>query len=304
MHPAPGAADARLTRCVRVLSTILALLCLVPLANRARPWGLMGTGVAVPIEAAMLLVCAIGLLAGASRRFLIQTAIGGGLLALTLPALPSLPGATGLVGSAAPVDSWALGVSSGSAAAFLIIGLSFLAAALPRLGATVGGMAGLSLVSLSSFVVVERLFGPHHGTATEFLSGMPAFGPVGALICATGLLLLGWRDGDRCGGLPRWLPHASATGVYSGAMLLGATLMATYPGESGPLVFATTLTLGCALAVLTGICVRLMQLARERASQSDAAAEALATSEERLKLALGNARHGLWDWNVASGTLV
>ncbi|MBA3642017.1 MAG: PAS domain S-box protein, partial [Acidobacteria bacterium] len=47
-----------------------------------------------------------------------------------------------------------------------------------------------------------------------------------------------------------------------------------------------------------------MQLARERASQSDAAAEALATSEERLKLALGNARHGLWDWNVASETVI
>jgi PAS domain S-box-containing protein len=306
MLPARDAADVRLTRYVRVLGTILALLCTVPLANRVRPWSLIGTGVAVPIEAGMLLVCAIGLLAGASRRFLVQTAIGAGLLALTLPSLPSLPGISGLgvAAAAAPGSAWALGVSSGSAAAFLIIGLSFLAAALPRLGATVGGMAGLSLASLASFVVVERLFGPHHGTATEIISGMPAFGPVGALICAAGLLLLGWRDGDRCGGLPRWLPHASATGVYSAAMLLGATLMATYPGESGPLVFATTLTLGCALAVLTGICVRLMQLARERASQSDAAAEALAASEERLKLALGNARHGLWDWNLTSDTVI
>ena len=304
MPPARASADARLTRYVRVLATILALLCLVPLANQARPWGRIGTGVAVPIEAGMLLISALGLLAGASRRVLLQTSIGAVLLALILPTLPSLPGVSTLAAAALPVRSWAVGVSSGSAAAFLIIGLSFLAAPLPRLGATVGGMAGLSLVSLSSFVVVERLFGPHQGMASEVLSGMPAFGPVGALICAAGLLLLGWRDGDRCGDLPRWLPHASATGVYSGAMLLGATLMATYPGESGPLVFATTLTLGCALAVLTGVCVRLMQLARERASQSDAAAAALTASEQRLKLALGNARHGLWDWDLANETFV
>ncbi len=103
-------------------------------------------------------------------------------------------------------------------------------------------------------------------------------------------MLLGWRDGEPCGGLPRWLPHASATGVFSAAMLLGATLMATYPGESGPLVFATTIALGCGLAVLTGICVRLMQLARERAAQSDAAAAALTASEEQLKLALNDAQ--------------
>ena len=34
----------------------LALLCLVPLANQAWPWGRFGTGVAVPIEAGMLLI--------------------------------------------------------------------------------------------------------------------------------------------------------------------------------------------------------------------------------------------------------
>src|SRR5918993_2288686 len=296
-------ADPRLTRYVRTTAAVLGVLATIALATQGRRWGVLGTGIALPVEAGMLLVCSLGLLAGASRRFEIQAAIGTCLLALTVPALHLLP--VGVSPPAeVPVVGWALGVSSGSAAAFLIIGLSFLAAALPRLGATVGGMAGLSLASLASFVVVERLFGPHHGTAAEVISGMPAFGPVGALICAAGLLLLGWRDGDRCGGLPRWLPHASATGVYSAAMLLGATLMATYPGESGPLVFATTLALGCGLAVLTGICVRLMQLARERATQSDATAAALAVSEQRLKLALGNARHGLWDWDVPSGVVI
>ena len=277
--------EARLTRYVQIASAILAVLCLVPLALPRRVWGVMGTGVAVPGEAIMLLVCALGLVAGASRWFRVQTAIGAGLLALTLPALPAVTSAATL-GPALAVGS-SLGISSGSAAAFLIIALSFIAAGLPRLRAMAAGMAGLSLVALSSFVVVERIFGPHNGMPTEVLTGMPAFGPAGALICAFGLLVLGWRDGDRCGGLPTWLPHASATGVYSGSMLLGATLMATYPGESGPLVFASTLILGCVLAVLTGICVRLMQLARERAAQSDKTAAALASSEERLKRALG-----------------
>ncbi len=222
-------------------------------------------------------------------NFRLQTAIGAFLLALTLPALPSVTAATALADAAAP-SSWSLRIPSGSAAAFLIIGLSFLAAGLSRLRATAAGMTGFSLVVLSLFVVVERLFGPHQAATSGVLTGMPAFGPAGALICAFGLLLLGWRDGERCGGLPRWLPHASATAGFSAAMLLGATLMATYPGESAPLVFTTSIALGCGLAVLTGLCVRLMQLARERATQSDAAAKALTASEEQLKLALSEAR--------------
>ena len=82
--------DVRLTRYVHVASAILAVLCIVPLAHPDSSLRRDGHGRRGAVEAGMLLVCAIGLLLGASRLFQVQTAIGVGLLALTLPALPSV----------------------------------------------------------------------------------------------------------------------------------------------------------------------------------------------------------------------
>ena len=260
-------------------------------------WGLMPAGAAI-----LFAVAAAGLSAGASRRFLVQSACGGTLFAASLLSLFQTILARDLAGDQAV--SALLAMPTGAIAACLILGVALLAAANPRGRATAPGLAALSLIVLGAFALADDALGIRRGASWGIFDNTTTALAAGILASAAGLLCLGWRDGDRCGQLPLWLPHASATAVCTATTLLAGTLISAFPVQAGPLVVVTTLTLGSGLALLAGTSLRLMQVARERAAHSDRIADALAQSENRLKLALDNARHALWDWDVLSGRVV
>ncbi|CAN5806176.1 hypothetical protein BH18ACI5_BH18ACI5_07760 [soil metagenome] len=267
--PNPPTPNARLTLWVRVSAGALLVLSA----------GVMGGGSGSWTSAFMFLGCAAGLFAGASRYFRTQTVIGVGLLVIALPAAAHLGPAEALLPARLAETAH---LPFGTAAALLMVALTFIAGPAARLRATSAGLSALSMVTLASFAIVERVFRVQQSSG-ELFQGMSVDGAGGILICAFGLLLLGWRDSERCGQLPRWLPHASATSVCGASMLLSSMLMATYPGEAAPLVFVSTLVLGVGIAVLTGTSVRLMQLARERALQTELASRALAEQEEKYR---------------------
>jgi PAS domain S-box-containing protein len=278
----PGTtSDARLTLWVRLAAAALVVLSGGVLAGGSgfwTAWWAPALPAMAVTTALMFFGCAAGLFASASGYFRTQMVIGVALLVIALPAAANL-GAEALLPARMAA---AARLPFGTAAALLMVGLTFIAGPVARLRSTSAGLSALSMVVLASFAIVERVFRVHQSSG-ELFQGMSIDGAGGILLCAFGLLLLGWRDSERIGQLPRWLPHASATSVCGASMLLSSTLMATYPGEAGPLVFVSTLALGIAIAVLTGTSVRLMQLARERASQTEVASRALAEQEAKYR---------------------
>ena len=270
------------TSWVRIAAGALVVLSVGVLAGGAGFWTSSWAPdlPAMTLTAALMFFgCAAGLFASSSGYFRTQMVIGVALLVISIPAAANLGPADALLPARM---AEAARLPFGTAAALLMVGLTFIAGPVARLRATSAGLSALSMVVLASFAIVERVFRVQQSSG-ELFQGMSIDGAVGILICAFGLLLLGWRDSERIGQLPRWLPHASATSVCGASMLLSSTLMATYPGEAGPLVFVSTLVLGVAIAALTGMSVRLMQLARERASQTELASRALAEQEAKYR---------------------
>ena len=309
--------DRRLTFGIRAVAGALALLSGTVMAAWIAHWPTVlrihPSFPAMPFNSALLFgVCAAGLYAGASHRFRLQTLWGATLLVIAVPTALQFVLARDLgvdrlfLNPFLTSSGWPPGrMTPNSATAFTLIGLTFFAATNPRIRSVTAGIAAFPLLAMAGFALVERAFGGDGWTSSLGLfAGMAVHSAAGILGCGAALLCLGWRESERCGQLPTWLPYATAASVGVATTLLGGTLVIAFPDEAGPLVFATTAALGGALAALTGVSVRYMQLARERATQSEVVADALRQSEERLKLTLDNARHGLWDWDVRSGDLV
>ena len=236
--------------------------------------------------------CAAGLFAGASRRHRAQSIIGTVILALAVPTAAQfvIGGDLGVDRLFLEATSWTGRGPAGrmaptTATAFILVGLTFVAAFNPHLRSIAAGLAALPLVAVSGFAIVEQVFGAERVSPWGEFAAMAVHTAGGMFACGTGLLCLGWRDSRRCGGLPTWLPSALAGAVCLSATLLAATLVTAFPNDASPLVFATTAALGGVTAALTGASVRFMQLARERAAESETTAQALALSEGRLKQA-------------------
>jgi signal transduction histidine kinase/CheY-like chemotaxis protein len=291
----PG--DRRSTAITRTAAALLGALGLAVMAGWIGRWPMVlhlrqGWPDMAFNTALLFTVCAAGLFAGSRRLYRLQSVCGALTLALAIPTAVQfvVGGDLGVDGLLVDAYAWSGRGPAGrmaptTATAFVLIGVTLLAGFSPPLRSVTAGLASLPLVAVSGFALVEQTFGSDRVSPWGEFAAMAVHTSIGMFVSGVGLLCLGWRDSRRCGGLPTWLPYAMGGSVSLSATLLAATLVTAFPNDASPLVFATTAALGGATAALTGASVRFMQLARERAAESDAAAAALALSEQRLKQA-------------------
>jgi len=161
-----------------------------------------------------------------------------------------------------------------------------------RLRSPAAGGAAAAILSMSGFALVEYLFGQPNSTwgryARMAIHTASAIGMIGF-----GLWCLAWRDGVRTTRYPAWLPWtgASAALVFTG--MLATALTTVFPVEAWPLVLATTVALGLAVAVLVYAALAVTRVAGERADQIEAASAALALSEVRHRAVFEQSSAGI-----------
>ena len=303
-----------LTRTTTVLGAVVcALGALIVVAWLMRWEPVLRVHRSLPVmqfnTAILLIATGAGLMAGAREARRAQATLGGLILLLAVPTFLQFPldrslGVDTLLwlpftGS----EGFALGrMAPSTAAALVLTGLAFVAGLSDRLRSPAAGGAAAAILSMSGFALVEYLFGQPNSTwgryARMAIHTASAIGMIGF-----GLWCLAWRDGVRTTRYPAWLPWtgASAALVFTG--MLATALTTVFPVEAWPLVLATTVALGLAVAVLVYAALAVTRVAGERADQIEAASAALALSEVRHRAVFEQSSAGIIELAVTGELL-
>ncbi len=255
--------------------------------------------------AILFMAAGAALVAGAREARRAQAVLGGLVLLLAVPTFLQFPldrslGVDTLLwrpftGS----EGFALGrMAPSAAAALLLAGLAFVAGLSQRARSPVAGGMAAALLALSGFALVEYLFGSGDGTAWGRYARMAVHTATAVGLVGLALWCLAWRDGVRHTRHPTWLPWTGASAALVLTGLMATTLTTVFPVDAWPLVLATTVLLGVAVAVLVYAALAVTRVARDRADQIEAASAALAVSEARHRAVFEQSTAGIVELGV------
>ena len=304
-----------LTRTTAALGAIVSALgALVVVAWVMRWEGVLRVHPALPVmqfnTAVLLVATGAALIAGAREARRAQAVLGGLILLLALPTFLQFPldrslGVDTLLWSPfTGSEGFALGrMAPSTAAALLLAGLAFVAGPSDRLRSPVAGGAAAAILALSGFALVEYVFGSRPGSAWSRYARMAIHTASAVGLIGFGLWCLAWRDGVRTTRYPAWLPWTGASAALVLTGLLATMLTTVFPVEAWPLVLATTVALGFGVAVLVYAALAMMRVARDRADQIEAAAQALALSEVRHRAVFEQSTAGILELGIRGDLL-